>query len=184
MKRTIAILMILSMLPVMALASGCGSSSPAAVSSPTIPSNPSVVTPPVTPSPTDKPSNPSTPVPPPQSTVQPLKTDVIYFHMTQRCVTCLCFESRIKWVVTTYFKDAISSGKMSFYIINAQERQNAVIATKYGAVGSQLFVNTIVNGVDHIKDIQAIWDWNCNGDATGFNDKVRNIIEQSLKGQF
>ena len=116
---------------------------------------------------------------------QPLnKVEVIYFHLTQRCVTCLCFESRIKWVMDKYFKDAINSGKLTFSILNAQETKNAAIVKKYKAVGSQLFVNTIVNGVDHIKDIQAIWDWNCNNDAAGFGEKVRSVIDQNLEGKY
>jgi len=104
--------------------------------------------------------------------------------MSLRCVTCLCFESRIKWVVNTYFKDELSSGKLSFLIINAQETKNAALVKKLGVVGSQLFINTVIDGADHIKNIEEIWNWKCNDDPPGFNEKVRNVIAQSLEGKF
>jgi len=119
----------------------------------------------------------------PQTTTPSLKTEVIYTHMSLRCVTCLCFESRIKWVVDTYFKGEISSGKLTFRIINAQETKNAALVKKLGVVGSQLFVNTIIDGADHIKNIEEIWYWKCNDDPPGFNEKVRSVIAQSLEGK-
>jgi len=173
-KNSIVIIVLIGMLSV--LVAGCGNSPPAILVSPP---DPSVTAPQSTPS-----SVTPSPVPPTQTIVPVLKTEVIYFHLTQRCVTCLCFESRVKFVIDTYYKDAISSGKMAFSILNAQDKKNEDMSRKYKAVGSQLFVNTISNGVDHIRDIQQIWDWNCNNDPEGFNRKVKDIIDQSLKGQF
>jgi hypothetical protein len=109
------------------------------------------------------------------------RIDAIYFHMTQRCVTCLCFEERVNYVIEKYFGDAISSGKLTYRVLNAQEPQNAALAKKYKVVGSQLFINSIVNGFDNIDDIQDIWDWNCRNDRPGFDLKVKNTIEQKLK---
>ena len=138
--------------------------------------------------PTSQPATPPAPpvTAPPVQNPAPAgdRVEVIYTHMVQRCVTCLCFESRIKWVVNTYFKDELSSGKLSFLIINAQETKNAALVKKLGVVGSQLFVNTIIDGADHIKNIEEIWNWNCNDDPPGFNEKVRNVIAQSLEGKF
>ncbi|MCX6005748.1 MAG: nitrophenyl compound nitroreductase subunit ArsF family protein, partial [Chloroflexi bacterium] len=85
------------------------------------------------------------------------RIEVIYFHMTQRCVTCLCFEERTNYVIEKYFSDVISSGKLTYRVLNAQETQNAALAKKYKAVGSQLFINSVINGFDNIDDIQDIW---------------------------
>ena len=112
----------------------------------------------------------------------PNRIDVIYFHVNQRCPTCLCFEERVNHVIEADFSDAIISGRLTYKVLNAQQEQNAAIAKKYGAVASQLFINTVVNGKDNIKDIQDIWNWNCRGDAPIFDRKVRNVIEDSLKG--
>ncbi len=109
------------------------------------------------------------------------RIEVIYFHMTQRCVTCLCFEERTNYVIEKYFGDAISNGKLTYRVLNAQEPQNAALARKYKVVGSQLFINSVVNGFDNIEDIQEIWDWDCRNDKPGFDLKVKNAIEQRLK---
>lgn len=107
--------------------------------------------------------------------------EVVYFHMNQRCVTCLCFEERVNEVLETYFSDAINSGRLVYRVLNAQDPQNAALARKYKAVGSQLFLNSVVNGFDNIDDIQEIWDWNCRTDQGGFDSKVKNAVEQRLK---
>jgi len=111
----------------------------------------------------------------------PNRVDVIYFHVNQRCVTCLCFEQHINTVIETYFQDAINSGKLTYRVLNLQKSENTAIARKYGAVGSQMFINVIIKGVDNIEDIQSIWNWKCPGDPKGFERKVKSIIDQSLK---
>ena len=182
-KNSIVIIVLIGMLSV--LVAGCGNSPPAMVVSPPDPSVAApTTTPSVTPPATASPSTTPSPVPTAQSSIPALKTEVYYFITNQRCVTCLCFESRIRFVIENYYKDEISSGKMTFGIRNIQDSRNAAIAKKYKAVGSQFFVNTITNGVDHIKDIQEIWDWDCNKDPNGFMQKVRDVLDKSLKGQF
>ena len=188
LKQTAIVLVVFCTLFIMiaAILPGCGSSVTAIPGSQTASSTqPTASTPATTTVATaiDKSSEPSTPAA--ASSGSPgIKTEVIYFHMNARCVTCLCFEKQIKLVIGTYYADAIRDGKMTFSILNAQEKQNEAIAKKYKVVGSSFFINTILNGIDHIKDIQAIWDWNCRNDADGFNQKVKIVIARSLNGEF
>jgi hypothetical protein len=111
------------------------------------------------------------------------RVDVVYFHRPQRCPTCLCFEERIRYVVSTYFQNELDSGQMTFGVYNIGDSKNADIVKKYGAVGSQLFINTMKDGTDHITDIQDIWSWSCRTNKAGFDQKVKNVIGQSLKGE-
>lgn len=111
------------------------------------------------------------------------RIDVVYFHANLRCVTCLCFEKEVTNIIKTYFQDAINSGKLTYRVLNIQEPQNAVIVKKYGALGSQLFINNVINNFDNIEDIQDIWSWNCVDDPSGFNAKVKDVIELRLNGQ-
>jgi hypothetical protein len=111
------------------------------------------------------------------------RVDVVYFHRPQRCPTCLCFEERIRYVMSTYFQNDLDSGKMTFGVYNIGDSKNADIVKKYGAVGSQLFINTVKDGTDHITDIQDIWSWHCRTDKESFDQKVKNVIEQSLNGE-
>jgi hypothetical protein len=111
------------------------------------------------------------------------RVDVVYFHRPQRCPTCLCFEERIRYVVSTYFQNELNSGKLTFGVYNIGDSKNAAIVKKYGAVSSQLFINTVKDGTDHITDIQDIWSWNCRSNKEGFDQQVKNVIEQSLNGE-
>jgi len=111
------------------------------------------------------------------------RVDVVYFHRPQRCVTCLCFEDRVRYVVSTYFQSELDSGKMTFGVYNVGDSKNADIVKKYGAYSSQLFINTVKDGTDHITDIQDIWYWHCTSNKQGFDQKVKNVIEQNLKGE-
>jgi hypothetical protein len=39
----------------------------------------------------------------------------------------------------------------------------------------------VKDGTDNIKDIQDIWSWHCTSNKLGFDQKVKNVIDQSLK---
>jgi hypothetical protein len=111
------------------------------------------------------------------------RVDVVYFHRPQRCPTCLCFEERIRYVVSTYFQNELNSGKLTFGVYDIGDSKNTDIVKKYGAVGSQLFINTVKDGTDHITDIQDIWSWSCRTNKAGFDQQVKSVIDQSLKGE-
>ena len=132
----------------------------------------------------DEPSKPPIVSPAPDEPLaSPDRVDVIYFHRPQRCKTCICFEERIDYVIKTYFHDEIDSGKLTFKILNLGDKENTSITRKYAAIGSQLFINSIKDDIDHINDIQEIWSWGCTKDADTFDEEVRNVIEQSIEGK-
>lgn len=148
----------------------CGNSSPAVTPPTEEPSAPPAVTPPP-----EQPSELS------ETTTAPDRVDVVYFHRPRRCVTCLCFEERIRHVVKTYFQDEVDSGKLTLEILNLGDKENAATVNKYGAFGPQLFINTVRDGADHIRNIEEIWSWGCRSDKEGFDQVVKNLIEQSLE---
>jgi len=108
------------------------------------------------------------------------RVDVVYFHRPQRCKKCICFEERISYVMETHFQENMDSGKLNFRILNLGDEENTTIANKYGAVGSQLFINTIKDNVEHSRNIQEIWSWGCTDDTAGFDEAVRSVIDLSL----
>ena len=130
---------------------------------------------------TTPPDEPSTSQPQDEPVELENRVDVVYCHRHQRCVTCLCFEERIRYVVGTYFQEELDSGKMTFGVYDIGDNKNADIVKKYRAVGSQLFINIVEGGTDHIYDVQAIWDWKCRTNKAGFDQQVKNLIEQSLE---
>ena len=109
------------------------------------------------------------------------RVDVVYFHRTQRCHTCRYAEEQTLYTLETYFKDELASGKVTFQSINVQDEANADIVKKYGAYTSSLFINTIKDGTDHIKEATDVYSLIGKDDA--FAKTVKNKIEKSLKGE-
>ncbi len=120
---------------------------------------------------------------PPETTALPVKVDLLYFHRPQRCTKCLCFEKRVSNVVSEYFQDEINSGQLTFQTLNIGDKENVALVNKYGVVGSQLFINTIINGEERIRDIREIWSWDCTSNTDRFDREVKETIELSLKGE-
>ena len=123
---------------------------------------------------------PSIPVVNPPAVLPANRVEVAYFHMPQRCGTCLCYEERVIYVVNTYFKEQLASGTVTFDVCDLADRSKAALIRKYNAYGSQLFINTVVDNTDHIKNILDIYKWRCERDNEGFDDKVRSVIKQAL----
>ena len=107
------------------------------------------------------------------------RVEVVYFHSTQRCHSCIYAEEWTRYTVETYFADELASGKVTFQVLNVQDKQNAAIVNKYGAYRLSLFINTIRDGTDHIEEVPYIWL--LIGDDEAFVEAVRSKIEESLK---
>jgi hypothetical protein len=111
------------------------------------------------------------------------RVDVIYFHTKLRCVTCLCFEKQVTNLINKYYQSDIDSGRLIYRVLNVQEQQNVALAKKYVAVGSQLFINSVINDFDNIEDIQDIWSWDCVNNPSRFDVKIKSVIDAYLKGK-
>lgn len=109
------------------------------------------------------------------------RVDVVYFHRTQRCVKCIYAEEETNYTLETYFGNELASGKLTFQVINIDDKANADIVEKYGAYGSQLFINTVKDGTDHIEHVTDIWL--VIGDDEAFVEIVKSKIEKSLNGE-
>jgi hypothetical protein len=115
-----------------------------------------------------------------QQVVPGNKVEVVYFHMPSRCAKCLCFEERVTYVINTYFQNEMDNGTLTLTICDLSDGDKAPLIRKYGAFGSQLFVNTVVNNIEDIKNIEDIWNWHCLDDTQGFDTHVKDLIDQAL----
>jgi hypothetical protein len=145
--------------------SACGNESP-------------VTIPPV---PAEKPSEPPAASPPVDALSPANRVDIVYFHPKVRCAACISVELRTQAVINDYFKDARDSGKLTFQDYELQDKQNATMVKKYGALGSQLFITTVKNGVENIKHIEEVWMPQILNDQVAFDEFMHKLISQSLK---
>ena len=72
---------------------------------------------------------------------------------------------------------------MTFKVIDLSDKLEAPTIRKYNAIASQLFINTIIEGTDHIRNVEEIWSWGCTTDPEGFDEAVRYFLTLSLKGE-
>ena len=128
------------------------------------------------------PSEQSTPIPAPEPGLTPAvdRVDVVYFHRTNRCHSCLYAETGIRYTLETYFQKEMSSGKLTFKSVDVQDASNAAIVEKYGAYTSQLFINTVIGDTERIEDVTEIWLFIGNDEA--FCQVVKTKIEKALEG--
>ena len=109
------------------------------------------------------------------------RVEVVYFHRTQRCNTCLYAEEATRYTIETYFADELASDKVTFQSVNVEDEANADIVEKYNnASYLTLCINTVRDGTDHIEVVTDIWLVIGNDEA--FVEIVKSKVEESLTG--
>ncbi len=88
--------------------------------------------------------------------------DVVYFHRTQRCNSCLNAGRYTRETVETFFPNHLKRGVMSFRELDVQKTENAAIAGKYQASGSSLYLGVLMNGVEYLCPVEDIWFYTNN----------------------
>jgi len=106
------------------------------------------------------------------------KVEVFMFHSTQRCPTCIKIGQLTKATIEERFSEQLKSGKINFREINIDLPENKILAEKFQAGGSALFINAITNGKDNIKEDINVWRLVSNEQRfiTYFEDKIKKLI--------
>lgn len=108
------------------------------------------------------------------------KIEVIDFHSTHRCTTCLAIEANTKFTLNTYFSEELKAGKISFQVINVDEKENEKIAEKFEAAGTSLFLNVIKDGREKHVDLTE-FAFMEGTDQDAFSKELKVKIENELK---
>jgi len=106
--------------------------------------------------------------------------EVFDFHTTNRCVTCKSIESNTKYTLDTYFADEVKSGKITFSVVNIDEKENEKLAEKFEASGTSLFLNIIKNGKEKQIDLTEFAFMNGKKQDT-FSKELKTKINNELK---
>lgn len=77
---------------------------------------------------------------------QPAKVIAYYFHGTFRCPTCYNMEKYSKETIETNFKDALSSGKLEFKVVNVEEKGNEHYVNGYKLYTKSLILSLLKDG--------------------------------------
>lgn len=104
--------------------------------------------------------------------------EVIDFHSTHRCKTCLAIEKSAKAVLEKEFANELKSGKIIFKTINVDEASNAKIAEQFEATGSALW---IYRADKKIKVDLTDFAFMNVGNAEKFSEKIKTEVQKALK---
>ena len=105
---------------------------------------------------------------------------VYYFHGTFRCPTCHKLEQYSKEAIETNFKDALASGKLSFKIVNMEDKGNKHFVNDYQLYTKSLVLSLTKDGKEvRSRNLDKIWEY--VGSKQRFQDYVRDEVAAFLK---
>ncbi|GFO97708.1 hypothetical protein ig2599ANME_1915 [groundwater metagenome] len=112
------------------------------------------------------------------STMSADKIEVVHFHATQQCWSCITVGEYALKIIKEKFPQEYENGKIVFKDINRELPENKDMVIKYQARGSSLFVNAIRNGKDNIEEDITVWRLvsNENQFISYFQNKLNNLL--------
>ena len=108
------------------------------------------------------------------------KIEVLDFHSTHRCKTCNAIEANTKYTLDTYFVKELKDDKITFQVINVDEKENEKIAEKFEASGTALILNVIKKGKETQINLTDFAFMNGN-DQEAFSKELKDKIDIELK---
>ena len=108
------------------------------------------------------------------------KIEVFDFHSTHRCMTCNAIEANTKYTLDTYFAEELKEDKITFQVINVDEKENEKIAEKFEASGTALILNVIQKGKETQIDLTDFAFMNGNDQDT-FSKELKAKLDTELK---
>lgn len=106
------------------------------------------------------------------------RIDVVYFHRTERCDSCLWAGQMSRKTVESYFAAELASGRVTFQEVDVQKPENRALAYKFRASGSQLFLNYVGGGKDNIVEARQTYPF--VGNEARFTGLLRSMIAAGL----
>lgn len=88
--------------------------------------------------------------------------DVVYFHRTQRCTSCLNAENFTRETLETHFADQLKNGWLSLRVLDMENEENAALVKKFDAAGSALYLSVLIQGTEYLCPNQDIWFFTTN----------------------
>jgi len=108
------------------------------------------------------------------------KVIAYYFHGTFRCPTCHKLEQYSKEAVEINFKDALSSGKLEFKVVNVENKSNGHFVNDYQLYTKSLILSLVKEGQEiKWKNLDKIWEYVSNKQR--FLDYVKSEVSDLLR---
>ena len=110
-----------------------------------------------------------------------LKLQVLYFHITNRCHTCISIESEIRKTLLENYKGKIDNGMIRFASINVEDSAYLWLANKYETGGASLFLTKYTKGKEGQKEDMTSWAFQKIHSTEDFDKELEEKINEFLK---
>jgi hypothetical protein len=114
-------------------------------------------------------------------TAQKTVVEVLYFHVKQRCPTCIAIGDNSKEVVSKDFAAQVKSGQVRFKEIDISTPAGEKIADRYHVTWSSLYVNQWKNGREKRNDMTRFAFENARSNTPAFHSGLKDKINLLLK---
>ena len=109
-----------------------------------------------------------------------VRVEVIHFHGTHQCYSCITVGDYAAETVNTYFSQELSEGKITFAHVNAELPENRELAAKYGVTSASLWIGVYdANGFHKEQNTQV---WYKINDKAGYMSYLKGVLEKRLLG--
>lgn len=110
-----------------------------------------------------------------------LKLKVFYFHITNRCNTCISIETNVRKTIFENYKTQIDSGLINLYILNCELPENLDLVKKYEAYGATLAITPYKKGVELKTEDLSNWAFKTVHDPDVFISELKKKINEQIK---
>jgi hypothetical protein len=105
------------------------------------------------------------------------KVEVIYFHLTRRCVTCQAVENVARDVVKELYPAEVEKGTVVFRTLNIEDKSSEADAKRVNATGQCLL---IVSGDTRI-DLTSEGFMNARNSPEKLKEEIKKAVDPLLK---
>jgi len=98
--------------------------------------------------------------------------EVYYFHMTERCVTCLAVEAEARKNIEMLYPSLYNDGKITFVSLNLEDQTGKAMGERLGVSGQTLL---IVKGDTKINITNEGFLY-----AVSNSDKLKDVIKEKI----
>lgn len=109
------------------------------------------------------------------------KVEVLHFHGTHQCYSCITVGKYAEETVNTYFSEEVKAGKIRFAHINGELPENSGLVQKYGTTGSSLWMGVYDENGFHKEENVNVWYKISNKEE--YMNYLKDIIERRLRGE-
>ncbi|MCD1293943.1 hypothetical protein CUJ83_02895 [Methanocella sp. CWC-04] len=109
-------------------------------------------------------------------TGEPDMIELLYFHRSERCISCNDAEQYARDTLNKYFSDEVKSGKITMQSIDYQKDKE--MAEKYNVKVQGLKLRIVKNGQETVKDVPEIWAYVKDKDA--YMNYLRSVLDKEL----